>query len=81
MEQLTLDDLYKLALSIKNKGVDLKTIQVYIGDDEELNGIHTAWCYSPISKIKGKNEDNDYILELLEMSGNVPIKEGAILIS
>ena len=44
MEQLKIKDLEKLIEKLKkNYPLDYQEIPVYIGNDDELNGIHTGW--------------------------------------
>ena len=49
MGQVTLADLIKLVNSCMKKKVPLDT-PVFIGDDDELNGIHCAWYAHTVSK-------------------------------
>lgn len=82
MEQLTLQDIYNAIMKIKKLNIDLKDIQVYLGNDDELNGVHTAWNITPIDKNVKDNEDNDYLIELInEDYVNVELKGKGILIS
>ena len=82
MEQLTLKDIYDICLDYVNKGFKLDEIQVYLGNDDELNGVHTGWCVTPLINKRGVNEDNDYLLDLIEEnSGNVELKMKGVLIS
>ena len=46
MKQLTLGDILKFVAELKKAGMGTKAIAslpVYLGQDDELNGIHTAW--------------------------------------
>ena len=82
MKQLTMQDLYDLCKNYIEKGFKLDEIQVYLGDDDELNGIHTGWFTTPIMNKKGINENNDYLIDMIqENSGNVELKMKGILIS
>ena len=82
MKQLTMQDLYDLCKKYVDKGFKLDEIQVYLGDDDELNGIHTGWNITPIMNKKGINEDNDYLIDMIqENSGNVDLKMKGVLIS
>lgn len=73
--QLTLKDIYDLATQLKKKGEDISQYSIYIGDDDELNGIHCGW-YTNILDVKNDDEDNQY---MIEMAGGITNK--AILIS
>ena len=78
MEQLKASDLVELLGKLIENGEDLTKIPVYIGDDDELNGIHTAWF---CQKVVEKEEDMYYIEMINENGCNVPFKKKAILIS
>lgn len=78
MKELTLQDLYILIEDCKNKNLPLDT-PVFIGDDEELNNIHTAFFAQVIRK---DNKGDDYYFERIhEASGNAEAKDINILIS
>lgn len=66
MEQLNAQDLYTILDNFKNKGINLKEIQVYLGNDDELNGIHNGWNITPIINKREISEDNDYFLDMIE---------------
>lgn len=82
MNQLKMGDILNLAAQLNKEGMSVKEIAqlpVYIGDDDELNGIHTAWYAEPIDP---NNEDDAGLVELInENYGNVEIKGKSILIS
>lgn len=84
MKQLTLGDLLDFAADLRRKGMSLeefRALPIYIGDDDELNGIHCAW-YTNIVDANDKDEDNQYLVEMInEDYGNHEIKDKAILIS
>ena len=73
--QLTLKNIYDLAAQLKKQGEDISKYPIYIGDDDELNGIHCGW-YTNILDVKNDDEDNQY---MIEMAGGITNK--AILIS
>lgn len=82
MEQLTMLEIYNKALELKNKGVDLSKIRVYLGNDEELNGVHNAY-YCELIKNNG-TEDSNYVVDLIneDFNNNLLDKnENFILIS
>ena len=79
MEQLMASDLATWLGTLYKKGEDLTKIPVYIGDDDELNGIHTAWFCQRVEE--KKEEDKCFIEMINENSCNVPFKKKAILIS
>ena len=67
---------------MKQKGIDLSKIKVFLGNDDELNGIHNAW-YCELITNNGQ-EDNDFIVDLINEDYNnnkVEKDEKFILIS
>ena len=71
-----------MALAMKQKGIDLSKIKVFLGNDDELNGIHNAW-YCELITNNGQ-EDNDFIVDLINEDYNnnkVEKDEKFILIS
>lgn len=81
MEQLTMKDILNLALELQNKGVNLSKLKVYLGDDDELNGVHNAW-YCELVENNGEEENNLFVDLINENIGNyVEENEKFILIS
>ena len=81
-EQLTMEKILNVALAMKQKGIDLSKIKVFLGNDDELNGIHNAW-YCELITNNGQ-EDNDFIVDLINEDYNnnkVKKDEKFILIS
>lgn len=73
MEQLTVKTLID-----RLKGLDGDT-PVYLGNDDELNGIHMGWYVNVIDK---KEEDDKDLIEMIqEDRHNRDFKEKAVLIS
>lgn len=84
MIQLTFGEILDLATALKNDGMTAKEIAnlpVYIGNDDELNGIHCAWCAGVVDA--DKNDENTILVEMInERHGNYKLEKGkAILIS
>ena len=81
-KQLTVGDVLELVNELKSSGMnlrDIKKLPVYIGDDEELNGIH---CAEYRQLVDVENEDDAGYVELInENSDNFEITDKAILIS
>lgn len=80
--QLTMQKILDVALKLQKQGVDLSKMRVYLGNDDELNGIHNAW-YCELVENNGK-EENSMIVDLInEDFGNTNVKENEnfILIS
>jgi hypothetical protein len=85
MEQLTLGDILRFAKELKDDGMSPKEIYdlpIYLGDDDELNGIHCGW-YTNLVDADDEDEDDADIIELInERRGNHKLEKGkAILIS
>ena len=82
MDQLTMGTIINLIANLQQQGMKLKEIAalpVYLGRDDELNGIHTGW-YAQL--IDPNNEDDEYFVELInEDHCNIEIEGKAILIS
>lgn len=85
MKRLTLGDILEFAEILrKERGLteeDVKALLVYIGDDDELNGIHCGWNCSIV------DADDEYDANIVEMinerRGNYKLtgRDSAILIS
>ena len=73
MEQLTVKDLRD-----RLNGLDGDT-PVYLGNDDELNGIHMGWYVNIIDK--KEDDDADLIGMIQEDGHNRDFKEKAVLIS
>ena len=80
-EQLTMEKILNVALAMKQKGIDLSKIKVYLGNDDELNGVHNAW-YCELVENDGE-EENNCIVDLINenIGNNVEENEKFILIS
>lgn len=82
MKQLTLGDILKFIAEMQKSGMSTKEIAalpVYLGRDDELNGIHTGWYTNLIDP---DNEDDADFIELInEDRCNIELKGKAILIS
>jgi hypothetical protein len=86
MKQLTLGSILGRVSDLVKGGMTMKEIcelPVYIGDDDELNGIHCAWYTNLVNADNTEDEDNAYTVELInERDGNYKLEKGkAILIS
>ena len=75
MEQLTVKDLRE-----KIKGLRGDT-PIYLGNDDELNGIHMGWYIDILDKT-AKDEDTQNLIETIQEDGhNEDFKKKAVLIS
>ena len=82
MNQLTVGDILSFIKQMQNDGMTLKEIAalpVYLGQDDELNGIHTAWYTNLVDP--DNPEDADFVELINEDRCNIEIKGKAILIS
>ena len=79
--QLTMQSILEVALKLEKQGLDLSKIKVFLGNDDELNGIHNAW-YCELVENNGE-EENNCIVELINenIGNNVEENEKFILIS
>ena len=84
MRQLKMGDILGLAKNLKASGLSQKEINelpIYLGDDDELNGIHCGW-YVQLIDSESDDEDDKYTVELInENSNNFELNGSAILIS
>lgn len=82
MDQLKLGTILILASELQKKGMtteEIMNMPVYIGDDDELNGIHCAWY---AETIEPNDENSADLVEMInETSGNYEVKGKSILIS
>ena len=80
--QLTVREIIKgiVELTETMETEDILSMPVYIGDDDELNGIHCAWYRQTVDT---DNEEDAYLVELInDRSGNNELEKGkAFLIS
>ena len=79
--QLTMQSILEVALKLEKQGLDLSKIRVFLGDDDELNGVHNAW-YCELIENDGE-EENNCIVDLINenIGNNVEENEKFILIS
>ena len=82
MGQLTVGQILKFIAELQAAGMSTKEIAalpVYLGRDDELNGIHTGWYTNLIDP---DNEDDADFVELInEDRCNIELKGKALLIS
>ena len=84
MDQLTINDILALCARLRQKGMtmeEIKALPIYLGNDDELNGIHTAWALDFVDSNNTTDED-DFLIEMInEDSHNIELNGKAILIS
>ena len=83
MVQLTLGDILRFAKELKDDGMTPKEIYdlpIYLGDDDELNGIHCGWYTNLVDA--DDEEDADLVELINDNRGNHKLETGkAVLIS
>ena len=82
MKQLELGTILNIAKELKSTGMTQEKINkmpIYIGNDDELNGIHTAWF---LNIVDPTSEDDESIVEMInEDHHNIKLTGMSILIS
>ena len=84
MGQLTMKDIFALCATLQKQGMTMKEIKalpIYLGDDDELNGIHTGWALDFIDP-SNTTEDDEWIIDMInENPGNIKLNGKAVVIS
>lgn len=84
MKQLIINDIFDLVNELTKKGMnfqDVMNLPLYLGNDDELNGIHNAWFCQLVDK-NGNDEDMQYLVDMInEDFGTTELKDKGILIS
>lgn len=84
MDQLTINDILELCARLIQKGMtidEVKALPIYLGDDDELNGIHTGWALDFVDANNTTDED-EWVVEMInEDSHNIKLDGKAVLIS
>ena len=79
MGQLTLKAIFDIALELLENGEDLEQYPVYLGNDNELNGIHNGWY---VNLLDVKDENSSIFAELIEEDCHTTnLKNKGVLIS
>ena len=82
MKQLTVGDILRFVSKLQKMGMSTKAIAglpVYLGRDDELNGIHTGWY---VNLVDSDEEEDEGFVELInEDRCNIKLEGKAILIS
>ena len=86
MKQLTLGDILGFVKELKDGGMSAKELQslpIYLGDDDELNGVHCGWYTDLIDTDNADDMNTIGLIELInENRCNIKLETGkAILIS
>ena len=80
--QLTMNHILAFCAELRQKGMtmeEIKALPIYLGNDDELNGIHCGW-YTNLVDINNP-EDADLVELINEDRCNIELKGKAILIS
>lgn len=84
MDQLTMNDILALCARLKKEGMTMEEIRllpIYLGDDDELNGIHTGWALDFVDSNNTTDED-EWIVEMInERRHNIKLDGKAVVIS
>lgn len=81
-KQLTMGDVLELVNELKAQGMTLREIKkmpIYLGDDDELNGVHCGWYRQLIDP--ANEEDADLVEMINDNRCNFEITGKAILLS
>ena len=86
MDQLILGDILKFAKELKKGGMtdtEIKSLPIYLGDDDELNGVHCGWYTDLVDTDNTDDMNTIGLIELInENRCNIKLETGkAILIS
>lgn len=82
MKQLKIGDIMAFVKELQKEGMYLDEIYelpIYLGNDDELNGIHCAWYTNLVDA--NNPEDADFVEMINEDRCNIEIQGKAILIS
>ena len=82
MGQLTMENILAFCAELRKQGMtmeEIRALPIYLGNDDELNGIHCGW-YTNLVDIKNP-EDADLVELINEDRCNIELKDKAILIS
>ena len=86
MKQLTLGEILKFAKELKEQGLtdkEIKSLPIYLGDDDELNGVHCGWYVDIVDTDNIDDMNNIGLIDLINDNRcNIKLETGkAILIS
>ena len=82
MKQLKIGDIMAFVKALQKEGMvlgEIYELPIYLGNDDELNGIHCAW-YTNLVDVNNP-EDADLVELINEDRCNIELKGKAILIS
>ena len=82
MEQLKVGSIIEFIKKLQKEGMyleDIMELPIYLGNDDELNGIHCGWYTNLVDS--NNPEDADFVELINEDRCNIELKGKAILIS
>ena len=84
MDQLTMNDILALCANLRANGMtmdEIKALPIYLGDDDEHNGIHTGWALDFIDS-NNTTEDDSWMVDMInEDRNNIKLDGKAVVIS
>ena len=84
MDQLTISDILVLCAKLKQNGMtmdEIRELPIYIGNDDELTGIHTGWTLDFVDS-NNTTEDDFWMVEMINEDGqNIKLNGKAVVIS
>ena len=84
MDQLTINDILALCARLRGTGMtmeEIKALPIYLGNDDELNGIHTGWALDFVDSNNTTDEDEWMVKMINEDRCNVKLDGKAVVIS
>ena len=84
MDQLTINDIFALCARLRQTGMtmeEIKALPIYLGNDDELNGIHTGWALDFVDSHNTTDEDEWMVEMINEDRCNVKLDGKAVVIS
>ena len=82
--QLKMENILAFCGELRAQGMtmeEIKALPIYLGDDDELNGIHTGWALDFIDS-NNSSEDDAWMIEMInEDRLNVKLDGKAVVIS
>lgn len=84
MDQLTINDILALCARLRGTGMtmeEIKALPIYLGNDDELNGIHTGWALDFVDSNNTTDEDEWMVEMINEDRCNIKLNGKAVLIS
>ena len=84
MDQLTINDILALCAKLKKEGMTMEEIRllpIYLGDDDELDGIHTGWALDFVDS-DNTTDDDEWLVDMInEDRNNIKLDGKAVVIS